>query len=790
MNVKNVILKTVLYIFVIGFISLFFIAGIGAGFFASLVSNQPVPTNNELTASIYEYAETSELYFAGNTYLGDIRSEIHREETSLEEIDPEVIEAVIATEDENFFEHNGIETSSISRALLELITNAPNQTGGSTITQQLVKNQILTNEVTFERKATEMLLALRLERLMTKEEVLEAYLNVVPFGRDSSGRNIAGIETAAQGVFGISASELNLPQAAYLTGLPQSPSRYTPFTNFGGLKEESAIQPGLNRMETVLSRMLEQGFITQDEYNGALQYDVTNDFIEPQTSSVETYPYLTFELEERATTIIMNLMAAENDISREELNNNQELKDSYFQSAKQAMSENGYQIHSTIDKEIYDGFQQITSEFPYYGPDKQRTVTDPETGVTRQVSDPVQTASVLIENDTGRIISFVGGRGFNESDQINYATDTLRSSGSAFKPLLVYAPAMEKGIIQPATPFADYDRSIPVPGQSQNWEPQNYGGAHYGIVSSRRALANSYNIPTALIYTQMIEDDPASYLEKMGITSLTAMDHEILSLSLGAMTNGVTAEELTNAFATFGNNGDFVDAYMVDKITTSDGEIIYENESEPSDVFTPETNYLTVDMMRDVMTYGTATYAGNQLQNPNVDWAGKSGTSNDYHDAWFIATNPNVTLGTWMGYRTPAPLNTPGPLSYSQRNYELWAQLVNGAASIDADLITPSGNFEAPEGIVEASYCQVSGMQPSELCEAVGLVKTDIFNEKYLPQQTDDSLIYRNGSIQFNPEFLRRNGYDQLNNLEALIPRTDLSSWGRINFEASESNLN
>src|SRR5690606_7499522 len=188
--------NVILFILIIGFIGAFFIAGLGAGYFASLVKDEPVRAYAEMEEDIYNYEETSKLYFADEVYIGDVRSDLYREETTLEDISPQLIKAVIATEDEHFEEHQGIVPKAIFRALYQEATNASTQTGGSTLTQQLIKNQILTNEVSFERKAKEMLLALRLERFFEKEEILEAYLNIVPFGRNSSGGNIAGIQTA------------------------------------------------------------------------------------------------------------------------------------------------------------------------------------------------------------------------------------------------------------------------------------------------------------------------------------------------------------------------------------------------------------------------------------------------------------------------------------------------------------------------------------------------------------------------------------------------------------------
>ncbi|WP_337020253.1 transglycosylase domain-containing protein, partial [Oceanobacillus massiliensis] len=307
----DVVWNIILLILVVGFIGSIFAGAVGAGYFASLVKDEPIRSKEAMAEDIYNYSETSKLYFADNVYFGDVRSDIQREETTLEKISPTLLDAVIATEDQYFTEHHGVVPKAILRAVVQEATNASIQTGGSTLTQQLIKNQILTNEVSFERKAKEILLALRLEKFFEKDEILEAYLNIIPYGRNSSGTNIAGIQTAANGIFGISADEVNLAQAAYLAGLPQSPSAYTPFLSTGGLKDEAGIQPGINRMKTVLNRMYEAEYITKEQYDEAMAYDIAADFKEEESSPIEKYPYLTYQLESEAKEIIKNQLLKE-----------------------------------------------------------------------------------------------------------------------------------------------------------------------------------------------------------------------------------------------------------------------------------------------------------------------------------------------------------------------------------------------------------------------------------------------------------------------------------------------
>lgn len=713
-----------------------FAGGVGAGYFASLVKNEPLRSYDSMKKDIYNYEETSNLYFADNVYLGKLRTDLEREEVQLEDVSEFLIKAIVATEDEYFYEHHGVVPKALMRAVFQEVTNSSVQTGGSTLTQQLIKNQILTNEISFERKAKEILLALRLEKFFDKDEILEAYLNVSTFGRNSSGRNIGGVQAAAKGIFGVTAKELTLPQAAFIAGLPQSPFGYTPFTNKGEIK--SNLEPGLTRMKTVLQRMFDNGSITQEEYEKALNYDITQDFISHSTNPQEEYPYLTFELEKRAVDVLSVILAEKDGYTEEDLQKDEELKKEYLTLADRDLRQNGYEIHSTINKDIYDAMQKVKDEFEYYGNDIQVVETDPETGEKVTVNKPVEVGAMLIENKTGKIISFVGGRDFSQQ-QLNHATSAKRSNGSTMKPLLVYAPAMELGSLAPGTILPDLPLKL-NPASNNPW-PSNYGGGYSGLVTARYALARSYNVPAVKAYIDILGKRPAEYLTKMGFTSLTEEDYSNRSTAIGGLTNGVTVEENVNAYGTFANNGQFVDAYMIEKIVDKDGNSIYQHEAQPVEVFSPQTAYLTYDMMRDVIRSGTAGSLNSRLKF-SADWAGKTGTSQDYKDAWFVGINPNVSFGTWMGYDTPKPLQvTYKGMSYSNRNIYLWAKLMNAAYDVAPELVDPAETIKMPGGIVRRSFCAISGLLPSDACARAGLVETDLFNAKFVPSKVDDSLI-------------------------------------------------
>ncbi|MGM0874929.1 MAG: transglycosylase domain-containing protein [Bacillota bacterium] len=786
----NVIGNLLLLFLVIGLIGICFAGGVGAGYFASLVKDEPIRSYKVMKNDIYNYEETSQVYFASNVYLGKLNADIEREEVKLEDVSEHLVKAVIATEDELFYEHNGVVPKAIMRAIFQEFTNASVQTGGSTLTQQLIKNQILTNEVSFDRKAKEILLALRLEKFFEKDEIIEAYLNVTDFGRNSNGHNIAGVQAAAKGIFGVSAHDLNIAQSAFIAGLPQSPFGYTPFSNDGGAVKEK-LDPGINRMKTVLSRMYSGGYISNDEYQDALAYDIRANLIAKKPSSIDQYPYLTFEVEDRAKKIIMVQLAKEDGYTEEELNKDDDLYNQYIALADNDIRHKGYRIHTTINKDIYDKMQEVVKQYEYYGSDKPEKEKDPDTGETIIIQEPVEVGGVLIENSTGKIISFVGGRDFQRQN-LNHATKAIRQNGSTMKPLLVYAPAMELGKVQPGSVIAD----VPYTLKSyKNYSPKNSGGGYHGLTSARTALKHSYNIPAVKTFMTIINNQPLSYLEKLGITNLPKGEYP--SLSLG--TSGVTVEENVNAYTTFANKGKFIDSYMIEKIETNDGDIVYQHEKTETDVFSAQTAYLTIDMMRDVIRSGTAASLNGYLSF-SADWAGKTGTTQDYGDAWFVATNPNVTFGTWIGYDTPKPIeqNYKG-MSYSRRNILLWSKLMNVAHDVNPELLAPKKRFEMPGGIVQRSYCALTGELPSDLCRSAGLVTTDLFNVKYVPKKVDNSLTqgkyvyvkdraykvpstapseFVQQGVMLKKDILEKYGLKNVGDLKRLLPNT--AKWGNL----------
>ncbi|WP_216828960.1 transglycosylase domain-containing protein [Alkalihalobacterium elongatum] len=720
----QVVWNLFLVFIVFGVISLFFVGGAGAGFFASLVKDEKLRTYEEMKKDIYNYEEVSEIFFANEVPLGELPTDLERREVSLDEISPHLINAIIATEDEYFFEHEGIVPKAIMRATFQEFTNSSLQTGGSTLTQQLVKNQLLTSEVSFDRKAREIVLAMRLEHFFEKDEILEAYLNIVPFGRNANGRNIAGVQAAAQGIFGVDAKDLSIPQAAFIAGLPQSPFGYTPFyRSEGRVLVKENMDPGINRMKTVLRRMHEGGYITEKEYFEALDYDIRANLTEATPSIREQYPYIADEVERRTADLLVKQFIQEDNIELDQLEGEEraEVLSTYYAQARRDLRQNGYRIHTTIDREMYDAINEAIKDDRFFGP-------------KNDLGEPEEVGSMIIENRTGAILAFVGGRDF-EREETNHATQARRSNGSTMKPLLAYGPAMDIGAIQPGHIIPD----VPTFYKAGSTEVRNFNNRHRGLITVREALKTSQNTTAVRSFWMTPHEKSRETLLKMNFQLNDGEPYE--SAAIGAIDHNVSVENNTNAYATFANGGKYIPSYMIEKIETKDGEVIFEHEIEEVEVFSPQTAYLMIDMMRDVLRGGTASSVPSRLKFRS-DWAGKTGTSQNFHDIWFVATNPNVTMSVWVGYDTPRSISTRpvAGLSYSQRTQQIWANIANAAYDVRPEVMSPGHNFQMPDGIVSRAICGVSGLLPSELCKEAGLVKTDLFNAKFVPTKVDDSL--------------------------------------------------
>ena len=655
-------------------------AGLAIGYVGGLVKDQPVLTQKEMKEQINNISKNSEVYFGSGEKLGTINSELIRKTVTYENIGDNVKNAIIASEDSNFYSNSGIDIWAVLRATHSEATGA-RTTGGSTITQQLVKNQLLDNSRSYERKAKEILLALRVDSHFSKNEILENYLNVVPFGKNSLGQNISGIETAAQGVFGVHSKDLNIAQAAYLVGFVQSPYIYTPFDSAGNIRPDEELQAGFERQQYVLERMLSNNFITKEQFEEAKKFDIKGAYTKQKYSEYTDYPYIRDEVTSSVAEILAEQTAKKNN-REEEFKNDSDYRNELIEKSRIKFITGGYKVKTTLDKKLYDTLQETKKQFASYP-------TYTQGGVVY----PLEIGASVIENSTGKVLAFIGGMDYKKQ-QLNHATRTRRSPGSTIKPLLVYGPAIDKGYITPNSTVLDKRFN------HYGWKPENYDMSQRGYLPAREALARSLNLPTVRLYSAFYKEDPVTnYLEKMGVEGLTESDKTNLATAIGGMTYGLSVTENTSAFSTFANKGEHKKAHIIEEIENNDGELVYKADFSPVKVFEESTSYLIVNMLGDVInkSYGLSHDMPSKLKFNSKNLFVKTGTSEYYKDLWVVGGSTKITVGLWNGYDSPAKVPS---YDYAQRS---WIAVMNAIYALDKNLISPDTAFSRPSSVVDAS---------------------------------------------------------------------------------------
>ena len=676
-------------------------AGVTLGFVGALVKDQPILNQKEMKEQINNLSQNSEVYFGSGEKLGTINSELIRKTVSYDELGDNVINAAIASEDSNFYSNNGIEILGLLRAIYSEVTGSYTS-GGSTITQQLVKNQLLDNSRSYERKAKEILLALRVNNNFSKREILENYLNVASFGKNSLGQNISGIETAAQGVFGAHSKDLNIAQAAYLIGFVQSPFKYTPFDSAGNIRPDDELQAGIERQKYVLSRMKANNFINSSQYKEALDFDIKGSFTKQKVEEYTEYPYIRDEVTTAAAEILAEQTAVKNN-RLQQFRNNATYRAELIEKSKTKFITGGYKVQTTLDKKLYDKLQETKKQFESYPASYQNGTTY-----------PLEIGASVIENDTGKVLAFIGGMNYKKQ-QLNHATRTKRSPGSSIKPLLVYGPAIDKGYITPNSTILDKRFNY------YGWTPENFTRTEYGYISARKALAQSLNLSTIRLYSAFVNEDPVKeYLEKMEFKGMTETDHTSLAASIGGMSYGVSVMENTSGFSTFANMGQHKKAYIIEEIRNNNNEIIYQANHTPVRVYNDSTSYLILNMLNDVInaSYGTSADIAKQLNFSSKNLFVKTGTSEYYKDLWVVGGTKNITVGVWNGYDKPATVPS---YDYAHRS---WAAIMNAIYSYNSKLVSPDVAFTRPNSVIDFSINpynnakgSISDMIPNDFTE-------------------------------------------------------------------------
>ena len=679
-------------LFILGFIGGLFGAGVALGYGVALFDKAKVPPAEDLVKQVKNVSSISEIVYADGSVIASIESDLLRTSVSSEEISDNLKKAIVATEDEHFLEHKGVVPKAVIRATLGTFAGLGSSSGGSTLTQQLIKQQVVGDAPTLARKATEIVDALALERSMSKDEILTTYLNVAPFGRNNKGQNIAGAQQAAEGIFGIDANKLSIPQAAFLAGLPQSPITYSPYENTGELKSDEDLELGLKRAKDVLYNMYRTGALTKEEYDQYKDYNLKQDFLPSGTVNAVSRDYLYFTAMSEATDRMYDYLVQQDNVSSQELKK-EAVQKAYHERAEQELSNGGYKITTTINKKIHNAMQNAVAN---YGRLVDDATGQPEVG------------NVLMDNKTGAVLGFVGGRNY-QINQNNHAFDTKRSPASTTKPLLAYGIAIDQGLMGSASILSNY------PTKFSNGNPIMYvNSPGTGMMTLGEALNYSWNIPAYWTYRMLREKgvDVKGYMEKMGYE---IPEYGIESLPMGGGIE-VTVAQHTNGYQTIANNGVYHQKHVISKIESSDGRVIYEFQDKPVQVYSKATATIMQSLLREVISSRITSSFQTDLASINsnlarADWIGKTGTTNEDENMWLMLSTPRLTLGGWLGHDDNRPM-AKGAGHYRNANY--MAHLVNAIQEADPG-VWGNERFNLDSSVTQSQVLRSTGQKPGQV---------------------------------------------------------------------------
>ena len=679
-------------LFILGFIGGLFGAGVALGYGVALFDKAKVPQAEDLVKQVKNISSISEIVYADGSVIASIESDLLRTSVSSEEISDNLKKAIVATEDEHFLEHKGVVPKAVIRATLGTFAGLGSSSGGSTLTQQLIKQQVVGDALTLARKATEIVDALALERVMGKDEILTAYLNIAPFGRNHKGQNIAGAQQAAEGIFGIDANKLSIPQAAFLAGLPQSPITYSPYENTGELKSDEDLELGLKRAKGVLYNMYRTGALTKEEYDQYKDYNIKQDFLPSGTVNAVSRDYLYFTAMSEATDRMYDYLVQQDNVSSQELKK-EAVQKAYHERAEQELSKGGYKITTTINKKIHNAMQNAVAN---YGRLVDDATGQPEVG------------NVLMDNKTGAVLGFVGGRNY-QINQNNHAFDTKRSPASTTKPLLAYGIAIDQGLMGSASILSNY------PTKFSNGNPIMYvNSPGTGMMTLGEALNYSWNIPAYWTYRMLREKgvDVKGYMEKMGYE---IPEYGIESLPMGGGIE-VTVAQHTNGYQTIANNGIYHQKHVISKIESSDGRVIYEFQDKPVQVYSKATATIMQSLLREVISSRITSSFQTDLASINsnlarADWIGKTGTTNEDENMWLMLSTPRLTLGGWLGHDDNRPM-AKGAGHY--RNAKYMAHLVNAIQEAEPG-VWGNERFNLDSSVTQSQVLRSTGQKPGKV---------------------------------------------------------------------------
>lgn len=642
------------------------------------------------TTLLTNVSQSSLIYDKDGNLLTSYSSYENREWADLEEMPQPLIDAVLSIEDHDFYNHKGIYVKRLAGAILGQLTGRDDY-GGSTITQQLIKNVYLTHDATYKRKAQELVLALELEKKMSKDDILEAYMNIIYLG----GSNY-GVKSAARDYFDKDLNELTIRECACIAGLAKNPNGYSPRRNM----EKGDMTPTNKRTEDVLWAMHQRGKLTDAEYEFADKDTLV--VAEAKTYS-ESYPYphfLEYVLDEVATDLLIS--------------EGKEVNSTNIMYKKYAIRNGGYKIYTTIDPYIQETLQSSAANFEEY------PETEDEKGV--------EVSAVIIDHTTGRIVGMIGSKEEPIAQEtFNRAVDSTQPIGSTMKPIAIFAPAIERGA-SPSTLTGDYKSSI------KGYDVNNgYPGGNCSNkpMTMREAVANSHNIPAARFLIENVGIEVASdYLIRMGVNS-NNISRNGSGIALG--TSDTTTLEITGAYATLANNGIYIEPHAYTKVLNRyDEEILSESDKPTRRVFSEATAWLTTDMLIDEVKWGGGTNA----KISGITVAGKTGTHED----------KCITFAGYTGYYTSVVrissdnYSSMYNASGGKQTAKLWQSYMSAIHEDLEDVAIRTKTAEELD-IKKFKTCSITGLLADEMCEALGCTLYDYFLNGTQPKEKCDSHI-------------------------------------------------
>lgn len=683
-KVWNIIKKILLALFILGILAGLIIAGILAGIFLGFFGDDFKMTKADLSIPF----SNSEVYDADGNLICTLNGTEQRKIVSLEQMPEYLPKAYVAIEDERFYEHSGVDIKRTGAATVTYLLHAGKSSfGGSTITQQLVKNITDEDEDSAMRKVKEMARAIQIEKEISKDEILELYLNIIFVG----GNNINGVALGAEYYFNKNVSTLDIAESAFLAGINHTPNSYNPFTA-DEAKNKANIENGKQRTKTVLAKMKELKYITDDEYNAAVAEVENGLAFSKGTLAADTI--YTSHTEAAINQIVEQLMS-EKGMSRE--------------MAETKVYGGGYKIYTTQVTTIQNTMQEEMSKDKYIMTGKKKNADG------TLINAQSQAAMVVIDHTTGNVVGCVGNLGTKtKNGDLNRATQSKRQVGSAMKPLSVIGPAVQEGVINASSVYED--KAIDWYGAPV----KNYYNGYKGKQTVREAIRISGNIIPITILRDTGLSKSISYLNKMG---LTGIDESVgLTLALGA--KEFSPLEIAAAYATIANDGVYIQPTFYTKVLDADGNLVIEPHQTRTEVFSKSNDYIIKSIVTEpvVGSGGTATYC----RMSGYDVAAKTGTTDNDYDRWLCEFTPYYTAACWYGYdineevvyTKASPTNPAGGICSAVMK------------SIHSSLALPAKTFTKPDDIVTATVCKDSGLLPSPTC--TNLI-TDIFVKGRVP---------------------------------------------------------